>query len=187
MITLLIDTHGNSVMLVLYKENEYKAKLELENNLSSSEIAIPALVFLLKQKNINIKDISDIIVVNGPGSFTGERLGVTIAKTLAYTLDIPIRSITSLEMYLNDDLEGNYDYIAIHEKNGYYIGKIKNHEITDYKYLPKTEYQDFINSNRVIEPKIINFNQVLINARKKEALNPHEVNPFYVKKIEVEK
>ena len=47
---------------------------------------------------IDEQKLDEIIVVNGPGSFTGVRLGVTIAKTLAYTLNIPIKTISSLEV-----------------------------------------------------------------------------------------
>ena len=43
-------------------------------------------------------DIEKIVVAKGPGSYTGVRIGVTIAKTLAWTLNIPLVGISSLEV-----------------------------------------------------------------------------------------
>ena len=46
--------------------------------------------------NIELKNLSLLLVVNGPGSFTGIRIGMTIAKIIAYSLNIPIKLIDSL-------------------------------------------------------------------------------------------
>ncbi|MBR1679118.1 MAG: tRNA (adenosine(37)-N6)-threonylcarbamoyltransferase complex dimerization subunit type 1 TsaB [Bacilli bacterium] len=185
--TLYIDTHDTSVVLALYKDEILVSKKEIENSRAHSEITIPTLVSLLEENHITIHDISDIIVVNGPGSFTGERLGVTIAKTLAYTLNIPIRVITSLERYLNEELLKDNDYLSLKEKNGYYIAKIENEMLQDYRYLKKSEYEEFTKQNNVIEPTKIDYEKLCAYAHQKKSLNPHEVNPFYVKTIEVEK
>ena len=185
--TLYIDTHDTSVVLVLYKDEILVSKKEIENSRAHSEITIPTLVSLLEENHITIHDISDIIVVNGPGSFTGERLGVTIAKTLAYTLNIPIRVITSLERYLNEELLKDNDYLSLKEKNGYYIAKIENEMLQDYRYLKKSEYEEFTKQNNVIVPTKIDYEKLCVYAHQKKSLNPHEVNPFYVKTIEVEK
>ena len=187
MYSLLIDTHDASILLALYHSNNLVIKKEIRDSHSHSENTIPALIELLKEKNTSVQELSDIVVVNGPGSFTGERLGVTIAKTLAYTLNIPIRTITSLEMHLNEEIKKNYEYISLPEKNGYYTAKITDKELIDYNYLTKHEYQDFITNNKVIEARDIDLDTLMIYAHQKKALNPHEVNPFYVKKIEVEK
>lgn len=60
--------------------------------------AMPAIDALLKDCDIKPKDISKIVVAKGPGSYTGLRIGVTLAKTLAWTLNIPIVGISSLEV-----------------------------------------------------------------------------------------
>ena len=186
MFSLFIDTHDTTVLLALYKDEKLVNKIEVNNSKAHSEITIPTLLSLLEQVDITINNISDIVVVNGPGSFTGERLGVTIAKTLAYSLNIPIRTITSLEMYLNGAVKQD-EYIALSEKNGYFIGKIKNKQIMDYQYLTNQEYLDFKSKNKVLEPTKVYLKNIMKYAHQKNTLNPHEVNPFYVKKIEVEK
>ena len=45
---------------------------------------------MLKDKQASLKDLSGIIVFAGPGSFTGLRIGVSVANALAYSLDCPV-------------------------------------------------------------------------------------------------
>ena len=51
----------------------------------------------------------------------------------------------------------------------------------------KSEYEEFTRNNNVIEPTKIDYEKLCVYAHQKKSLNPHEVNPFYVKTIEVEK
>jgi len=104
MITLFIDTHSSFAIMALYKDEKLWLKKEIDGQQNHSSICMPSLVSLLEEAQINLDDISDIVVVIGPGSFTGVRLGVTIAKTIAYTKNIPIRTLTSLELFLNSSL-----------------------------------------------------------------------------------
>lgn len=181
MITLLIDTHFN-ILLALFKDDKLLSKKEIINERDLGTVCIPSLVDLLKDNELDIHDLNDIIVCIGPGSFTGERLGVTIAKTLAYTLNIPIRTVTSLEMYYKD----GYDYIVMAEKNGYYVGIIKNNNIVDYQYLNKDEINN-LKGNVLYTHELVDLDGIVKKTHLKDSLNPHIVNPFYVKKIEVEK
>ena len=91
MYSLLIDTHDKLVSYVLYNDGKVVDQVQLESNMRHSEIAMPSLIEILKKNNLEIKDIKEILVVIGPGSFTGVRIGVVIAKTTAYLLNIPIK------------------------------------------------------------------------------------------------
>ncbi|MEC1722521.1 tRNA (adenosine(37)-N6)-threonylcarbamoyltransferase complex dimerization subunit type 1 TsaB [Schinkia azotoformans] len=59
---------------------------------------MPAISDLMKEVGVEPKQLERIIVAHGPGSYTGVRIGVTIAKTLAWTLNIPIVGVSSLEV-----------------------------------------------------------------------------------------
>lgn len=144
---------------------------------------------MLKEINITLQELDDIIVVNGPGSFTGERLGVTIAKTLAYTLKIPIRTITSIETSLASLILTRKTFLSLEEKNGYFLAQFdQNKKLTkEYFYLKKAEYEQFKKENYVVECQEYKVIDVVLYAHQFPAKNPHQVNPFYVKKIEVEK
>src|SRR5574344_572042 len=186
--TLFMDTHAEEVIYALYVDDQLQDKIEVRDSKERSAICIPTLVSFLDQNHLDIHDIQDIVVVNGPGSFTGERIGVTIAKTLAYTLNIPIRTITSLEMYFNQDLVKDYDYLLLNEKNGYYIGTLSKDKlsIVEYQYMTLSEYQNWNKKDKCLELKEINYRELIHLAHQKDAIKAHAVKPLYIKKIGVE-
>ena len=177
---LFIDTHLNDVAIILYNDGKIIEKKIVSNVRQQSTIIMPTLVEILKDRKP-----SSIIVVNGPGSFTGVRLGVTIAKTLAYTLNIPIRTISSLECLA---ISNNYKTVALNDNNGYYVGIIdENNNICEYKYLTNKEFASFAKDNKTMINGDITYEKVIEFVLRKNPINPHKVNPIYVKKLDVEK
>lgn len=185
MYTLFIDTHSYKIILVLYKDNKVIVKNEVETKQSHSVTTMPILIDTLNKANIDIKDIKEILVVNGPGSFTGVRIGVTIAKTLAYTLQITIKTLSSL---LIKAVSFSHDEVRIieREKNGVFVGMFdKNNKlIRDYVYINNGDY---IQESKDIEEVDIDYEKIISFAKSIESTNPHAVNPLYVKIIEVQK
>lgn len=179
--TLFIDTHGSKIVLAIYEQDRLQKKIE-KKDIEHSRICIPSLNELLEQCKKRLEDINEIVVVIGPGSFTGVRIGVTIAKTIAFCKKIAIKTITSLEQYL--PVQENY--LAIEEKNGYYVGKQKDNQITEYIYLKKSEFADFIKKEKVYIGNTVDYDGLPKLFKEKKSVNPHQVNPLYVKKIEVE-
>ncbi len=59
---------------------------------------------LLDKNGLKYNDLTDLVVFKGPGSFTGLRIGITVANTLAYSLNIPIVS-TNGEDWFNNGLD----------------------------------------------------------------------------------
>lgn len=59
---------------------------------------MPAVEQLMQEVDMSPKDLDRVIVATGPGSYTGVRIGVSIAKTLAWSLEIPIVGVSSLEV-----------------------------------------------------------------------------------------
>lgn len=178
--TLFIDTHLNDIIVVLLEDGVVVDKEEVINKKNNSEILFSTIVKVIDNKNIN-----EIIVVNGPGSFTSVRLGVTIAKTLAYTLNIPIKTITSLEVSAISNDEKN---IALSDGNGYYIGEF-NEDYTlkkDYYYVNNRDIANIENFNKYVDKYNLNILKVYDFLKNKECINSHDVNPIYVKKIGVE-
>ncbi len=180
---LFIDTHLFDLVILLTKDNEIVDKIIIKDEKENSKVLMPGIVKILDGRSPE-----SIIVVNGPGSFTGVRLGVTIAKTLAYTLNIPIRTITSLEC-LAVSADSNEKIVSFSDNNGYYVGRFDqdNNLLGEYEYLNNTEYEVFKNNNKVTENIDINYEKVIEFTMKKNPINPHQVNPIYIKKIAVEK
>ena len=96
---LFIDTHAELITVALKTDKELFIKTQ-ESEYSHSIYTMPLIQSIFKDNNLNVRDLKKIIVVNGPGSFTGIRIGLSIAKTMAYALKIEINTISSLTAYL---------------------------------------------------------------------------------------
>lgn len=183
--TLFIDTHDKNVLIILFKDGKiFKSENLLTTN-KHSEVAMPTIDKVLSDSNIDINDISNIIVVNGPGSFTGERIAVTIAKTFAYSLNIPIRvidALTILALGVDDSLE---KIVALEDRNGAFVGKFdSNYKIIgSLQYMNKSTYSDFKDNNKVNVDIDVDYEKVYEFAMTLKELNPHEVKPLYIKGI----
>lgn len=183
--TLFIDTHSERLDIAIITDDKIFNKV-VTGNRNHSEIAIPTLVEVLNCASLELKDIDQIIVVNGPGSFTGVRIGVTIAKTIAYSLNINIKTITSLEA-LGVSTSDNFDVIAIRDPKGVYSAIYRENSFKDYTYQSSSAFASFIESNnyKVSENTINDYVKIIEYAKKIELTSPHKVNPLYIKDIEV--
>ncbi|MBI4096409.1 MAG: tRNA (adenosine(37)-N6)-threonylcarbamoyltransferase complex dimerization subunit type 1 TsaB [Candidatus Levybacteria bacterium] len=90
MITLILDTADNkkiTVGLVFDGKKDIKTK---QINFNKAQIILPMIDEILKKHSLKLKDLSEIRVNAGPGSFTGLRVGISIANALSFVLKIPI-------------------------------------------------------------------------------------------------
>lgn len=55
-----------------------------------SQVLLPVIIKILKKNKKSLEDLEEIQVETGPGSFTGTRIGVSVANALAYALNIPL-------------------------------------------------------------------------------------------------
>lgn len=185
MYTLYLDTHDKSVIVIILKDGKVIVKKDIVSANRHSQMTMPTLTEALSEAKIEVNDLNNIIVVNGPGSFTGERISVTIAKTIAYALKIEIRTIDSLSVLaINDDRE--HKCISIEDRNGAFVGEFDkdNKIVKDIVYMNKSSYEEYKNNHDVINELEIDYEKVydyVMNNR--EALNPHEVKPLYIKGI----
>ena len=189
MFSLFIDTHDSLISLALYKDGKYVDKKQKESTMHHSDYIMPMLVELLNDNNITVHDLNEILCINGPGSFTGVRLGVTLAKTLAYTLNIKIKVATSLEMYaVSSDVEGN-KLAIIKDLKGAFGGLFDkdNNLLGEYFYMNNSELNNYIEKNNyesiIVENKI-DFNKIYELFSTKQEEISHKVNPLYIKVIE---
>ncbi|CAM3296743.1 tRNA (adenosine(37)-N6)-threonylcarbamoyltransferase complex dimerization subunit type 1 TsaB [Filibacter tadaridae] len=104
MIWLGIDTANTPLSVAIVKDGvlmmEENTALAVNHSLS----AMPAIENLLNKVGMTPADIDRIAVSEGPGSYTGVRIGVTIAKTLAWTLEKPLVGISSLKVLASNVL-----------------------------------------------------------------------------------
>lgn len=188
MYTLFISTFDKIITIGLLKNGKVISELTKESSKNHSIHTMPMIDEILKINNLLPSYLNEIIVVNGPGSFTGVRIGVTIAKTLAYTLNIPIKTITSLKAYaVSSDKETN-KLVTIEDLKGKYIGYFdkNNNLLSDYTYLKNDEYETYIKEKEqyLINNNTFDLNKIYKSLQTEDSINPHIVNPIYIKGID---
>lgn len=199
---LYIDTSSSFLYSAIIENDKIISEIKEDYGQNLSAIALPKISSMFTENSIMPKEIDKIIVVNGPGSFTGIRIGITIAKVYAWSLNIPICTISSLEaMSLSSKSDSvhvpilnarrGYVYAAIYNKNKVELKpqhiqfsdlekKLKKYD--KFIFISNDEFDDEIDCEKYSPDflKIINY------AKDKENINPHSVNPEYLKKTEAE-
>ena len=178
---LFIDTHAELITIALKNKDKLYIKTK-ESEYSHSVFTMPMIEEIFKESNSDIKDLKKIIVINGPGSFTGIRIGLSIAKTMAYALKIDINTISSLTAYLVSDNHKYTRKAVIRDNKGYYISAFdENNKVVVEEYYSNIDNLDYpCVENKLSVSKIIDYCSNL------KSENPHFVKANYVKKIEVE-
>jgi tRNA threonylcarbamoyl adenosine modification protein YeaZ len=95
---LAIDTSTETAGIALSSRGEIIAELTWHAGQNHTTELVPSLICILEQAKISLKDINGIIVAKGPGSFNGLRVGMSFAKGLALSLNIPLVGISTLEV-----------------------------------------------------------------------------------------
>lgn len=88
---LIIDTTDKDEAVIGLEISHRRIVLKARRN-RSSQAVLPLIVKILKDNNISLKELDAIEVNPGPGSYTGIRVGISIANALASILKVPINS-----------------------------------------------------------------------------------------------
>lgn len=88
--TLYINTKDQKIITVSLKEEGRVTKSLSEENEFGSQVLLPLIMKLLRTTNYELPTLQAIEVETGPGSFTGVRVGVSVANALGYSLGLPV-------------------------------------------------------------------------------------------------
>ncbi|MBQ4062434.1 MAG: tRNA (adenosine(37)-N6)-threonylcarbamoyltransferase complex dimerization subunit type 1 TsaB [Christensenellaceae bacterium] len=108
---LSIDTSAKTCSAAVCEDNKILSAKTLDEGLTHSETLMPLIDEMLLKAGVDIADIELIACVNGPGSFTGLRIGICAAKGFAQTLDIPLVEIDTLELLSKN--AGDFDGLVV--------------------------------------------------------------------------
>lgn len=130
MITLAMDTAYKNLILAIYKDDKLVDGINLEAFKKQSEEIFIQLNDLLERNHITYKDIDEIVITDGPGSYTGIRIAMTVAKVLASLQHKKLNLISTMQLYagtkpsVNVILDARSKRVyAAHIENGKIIGK----------------------------------------------------------------
>ena len=200
---LYIDTSSDYLYSGIVVDDKLVSSIKKKYEKDLSKEALPKLIELFDKANITPKDLDKIIVVNGPGSFTGIRIGITIAKTIAWALNINITPISGLTAMAISSNTNTYKMPLIDARRGYVYGGIydkDNNKVIEDSHIELKELLD--KSKDLGEVTVITNNDIDLNLTKEkynpdilkivkhyensDGINPHLVNPIYLKKTEAE-
>lgn len=97
MLILALDTSGDICSVALFDGGRELSTLRFRHERALSERLPGAVEFLLRDRGVTLRDAEGFAVGLGPGSFTGVRVGVTLAKTWAHVLLKPLVGVSSLD------------------------------------------------------------------------------------------
>lgn len=198
---LVIDTCTSSLIISIIQNDKILAIHEEKLNSDMSTKIIPVMQELFNNLNMEPKDIDKILVAVGPGSFTGIRIGVTVAKTFAWSLNIPIVPFSSLELMATTNIKEDYIvpiinarrdfvYAGIYDEHLTVIEKDKYISIEDLKNKLQDKNYSFVSydafENLTVTEPSINVLKIVEKYKNVEAVNPHKINPNYLKLTEAE-
>ena len=152
MIILGIDTSAKTASVGLAEDNNIIDDIFLNEGLTHSETLLPMIDRILKNNNLKINDIDAFAVNNGPGSFTGIRIGIAVVKGLVMQSNKPCFEVSTL------------DSIAYNCKNrtGIVVSAMDARRNQVYNAIYKAE-------NGVVT-KLVNDRSILINELYNELL-----------------
>ncbi len=93
---LALETSAKSVSTAISENGTILASAYQNTGLTHSRTLMPLVDGMLRSADLTIQDMDLVAVANGPGSFTGLRIGVSAAKGLAWTLDVPCCGVSTL-------------------------------------------------------------------------------------------
>ena len=96
--SLVLDTLFENLSLGLLEDHEVRALLYTHCRRRNAKIVLAQLQELLRNLNWDLENLDELIVNRGPGSYTGVRIALSVVRTIAQVLKLPIRCVTSLEV-----------------------------------------------------------------------------------------
>lgn len=197
--SLFIDTSFADVSIAILED---KKVIDEINEFIPNEHSVYVVSYideLLKRNNTSKKDIKKIYVVNGPGSFTGLRIGITVAKTYGYLNSFNLVPVSSLrQLAISANFKEKYILSLIDAKHdNYYIGLYDdtNEIVVPEQFINKIEVEKLINkyhpyivSNEDIMIIDIKVNKMKLDISKivayyynNHGYHPHELSVNYLK------
>ncbi len=97
LLTLGIETSGNIAAVAVCSENEVLGNVSIKTRLTHSQVILPLVKKLLSDAEIDIKDIDCVAVANGPGSYTGLRIGIAAVKGICMATGAECCGVSTLK------------------------------------------------------------------------------------------
>ena len=206
---LAFDTSSKAQSLAILEDKQVLAETTINIKKNHSITLMPAIDFLMASLDLTPKDLDRIVVAEGPGSYTGLRIAVATAKTLAHTLNIELVGMSSLLALVPSQQEGLVVPLMDARRNNVYAGFYENAQSVlpeahlsfaeVLEQVKDAEQVTFVGEVGVFAEQIqerlpqANYQETLPNAANlalwawdKEVDPLHDFVPNYLKRVEAE-
>lgn len=140
---LAFDTSNRALSLAVLEDKDLLGQVTLNIKKNHSITLMPAIDFLMNSLDIKPSALDRIAVAQGPGSYTGLRIAVATAKTLAHTLKIELVGVSSLLALVPEQLDGLVIPIVDARRNNVYAGFYQSGQaVQPEAHLPLAEVLD---------------------------------------------
>jgi len=206
---LAFDTSSKALSLAILEDKQLLAETTINIKKNHSITLMPAIDFLMASLDLTPKDLDRIVVAEGPGSYTGLRIAVATAKTLAHALNIELVGMSSLLALVPSQQEGLVVPLMDARRNNVYAGFYENAQSVlpeahlsfaeVLEQVKDAEQVTFVGEVGVFAEQIqerlpqANYQETLPNAANlalwawdKEVDSLHDFVPNYLKRVEAE-
>ncbi len=198
--TLVIDTSNRYLVVGAFLDEQKGVIVQSDGGQKQSEYAIPTISKVCEQVHVELLDFDEIVVTCGPGSYTGSRVGLTIAKTLKTVYpSISCKMVSSLQAYAG--VEGKKIAILDARSKKMYVGIYNQGKLVEDEKL--VEVSEFPNIRALYSEYEVVGQTSLIGLEEQEVdlasniyeiskqinavSSVHELLPRYIKEVEAKK
>ncbi len=186
MYTLIIDSATKVLYHALVKDDKVVKEIYTKGQNDHAKNIVSLIEKMLKEENITVDNLDKIVCGIGPGSYTGVRMAVTVAKMLSSFKNIPLYEISTLKLISSgesgkvlamiDARRGNA-FSAIYEDGNLVLSEAMRAK----EEVMKESYDTIVDeSNYKVDP----IKAIAYSTRHE---NPHSLNPNYLRETEAER
>lgn len=159
--TLCMDTAHRYLVIGLYEDDRLINSVSRPSWKRQSETIFPELIRLMEDAGWVSEDIDEIVITDGPGSYTGVRIAMSIAKVFCTTREVPLYTISTLQLYAG--LKHAYVMLDARSSRAYF-GELENGNFQDGPCIKTLDEIQSMN----IDPKQLIGDTSLIDIEVKE-------------------
>lgn len=190
--TLCIDTAHKHLVIVLSEDDKLVTSSCEVCWKKQSETMFPTLIALMEEAKWSVEDLDQIVITDGPGSYTGVRIAMSMAKVLCTRKNIPLYVVSTLALYAGlqpnvfvmNDARSKRAYCAHYDK-GSLVGEECILTLDEIKEYVSTHDVTVLGDGELINQEVssVDFAQNFIDLipTAKHVDNVHTLVPRYLK------
>jgi tRNA threonylcarbamoyladenosine biosynthesis protein TsaB len=191
---LVIDSATKYLYIGLFNDFQAIGTFYEEGHNDHSVKLMTVIEQLFQDNNLKVIDLDEIIIGVGPGSYTGLRIGVVVAKMFGWNNNIPVKKISSLALIASsvekhslilaeiDARRGN-SFLGLYENDGKSLKLVDKEQLTNLKDFQESLQKDFV-TVQYGEP---NMTKIFDSCLLEEVKDIHQLNPNYLRITEAER